>query len=47
MNHILLIIHILAATIWVGGHLIISFRILPEAIKRKNVAGLLEFEKEI
>lgn len=46
MNHILLIIHILAATIWVRGHLIISFRILPEAIKRKNVAGLLEFEKK-
>ncbi len=46
MNHILLILHILAATIWVGGHLIISFRILPEALKTKNIAGLLEFEKK-
>lgn len=46
MNHILLILHILAATIWVGGHLIISFRILLEALKTKNIAGLFEFEKK-
>lgn len=44
MNHILLVIHLLSATIWVGGHLIISLRILPYVIKTKDLKALLDFE---
>jgi len=46
MDHILLIIHIFAATIWVGGHLIITLRILPATLKTRNIDGLIEFEKK-
>lgn len=46
MNHPLLIIHLLSATIWVGGHLFIAIRILPEALQQKKVDRLLYFEKK-
>jgi len=35
-HHILLILHLLAATIWVGGHLFLSIRFLPEAFRKKR-----------
>ena len=43
-HHILLIIHLLAATIWVGGHLFLSLRFLPEAIKNKDVTIIQNFK---
>ena len=46
MYHILLIIHILAVTIWVGGHLILAFRFLPKALKEKNPDIIQDFEKQ-
>lgn len=39
------ILHVLGACIWVGGHLILSIRILPEVLKTKNLTLLLDFEK--
>jgi putative copper export protein len=45
MNSMILIFHILAATIWTGGHLILALLILPKAIREKNVKALLEFEQ--
>ena len=45
-HHITLIIHLLAATIWVGGHLILCFRYLPKALKKKDPQVIMEFEKQ-
>src|SRR5690554_2580079 len=44
-HHFLLIIHLICATIWVGGHIFLSMRILPKAIKEKNVSVLKNFKK--
>ena len=43
-HHILLIIHLICATIWVGGHLFLAVRILPKALKEKNVSLLKNFK---
>lgn len=46
MRHqIILIIHLLAATIWVGGHLILLLRYVPKAIKTKSLDELSVFRK--
>ncbi len=45
MHHLLLIIHVFAATVWVGGHLILSMAFLPRALKHKNPAIITHFEK--
>ena len=45
-HHLLLIIHLLGASIWVGGHLILSISILPEVLKKKDVEILLDFERK-
>lgn len=37
-------IHILAATIWAGGHLILSLGFLPRALKRKDFNIIEGFE---
>ncbi len=42
----LVLFHVLGATIWVGGHLILSIGFLPKAMKEKNVKIILDFEKE-
>ena len=43
-HHFLLIIHLLAATVWIGGHLILAIRYLPEAIKTKKLDKLKSFK---
>jgi len=43
-HHIILLLHLLAATIWVGGHLFLSIRFLPEALKKKNPSILINFK---
>ena len=45
-HHLLLIIHLLGASIWVGGHLILAVTILPEVLKKKDIGMLLNFEKK-
>lgn len=46
MKHqIVLIIHLLAATIWVGGHLLLLLRYVPKAIKSKSHEELSTFRK--
>lgn len=42
----LLIIHVLGATIWVGGHLLLCLRYLPEALKKKDSKIIKAFEKK-
>ena len=44
-HHLLLIIHLLAASVWVGGHLLLAVKYLPKALKQRNVQIILNFEK--
>jgi putative copper export protein len=45
-HHFLLIIHLLSAAVWVGGHLLICFGYLPQALKEKNPKIILGYEKK-
>jgi putative copper export protein len=45
-HHLLLIIHLLSATVWVGGHLLLTFGYLPQALKEKNQNIILNYEKK-
>ena len=42
----LILLHVLGATIWVGGHLILSIGFLPKALKEQNTNIILDFEKQ-
>ena len=44
MYGLLLLLHILAATIWTGGHLVISIVVLPRILKERAPEQLLQFE---
>ncbi len=44
MTAILLLLHLLGATIWTGGHLVLAVTILPRVLKGKDVAALTWFE---
>ena len=44
MLHFWLILHLLAATVWVGGHVLLCFSILPSFLRTKNTKELLAFE---
>jgi putative copper export protein len=38
------LVHLLAATIWTGGHLVLAVTILPAALKQRDVTQLARFE---
>ena len=40
----ILFLHIISATIWAGGHLVLAIAILPRAIKRRSPSLLQQFE---
>ncbi len=42
----LLIGHLIGAAIWIGGHLLLCVRYLPEAIRLKNPEIITQFEKK-
>ncbi len=42
---ILVILHILAASVWTGGQLILNLRVLPDALRLGSVSGVRTFEK--
>lgn len=42
-HQIILIIHLLAATIWVGGHLILLLKYVPKAIKSNSLNDITFF----
>ena len=44
MYKTLLILHILSATVWTGGHLVLAIGFLPQALKRKDPAIIEVFE---
>ncbi|MFC3880557.1 CopD family protein [Algoriphagus namhaensis] len=41
---ILVLLHILAATIWTGGHLILSLGFLPAALRQNDIRIVRQFE---
>lgn len=45
-HHLLLIIHLLCAAVWVGGHLLLVFGHLPQALKEKNQNIILNYERK-
>lgn len=45
MHGILLFLHIIGATIWTGGHIVLSVVILPKALRQRSPEVLLDFEK--
>ncbi len=42
----LILLHVLGATIWAGGHLILSIGFLPKALREKNISVIIDFEKQ-
>lgn len=44
MYKYILVIHILAATVWTGGHLVLALAFLPRILRERSVEGLLAFE---
>nr|WP_314290100.1 CopD family protein [uncultured Capnocytophaga sp.] len=44
-HHILLILHLIAATIWVGGHLVLAIAYLPKALRHKDFSYIGKFEQ--
>ena len=44
MHGILLLLHVLAATVWTGGHLVMALAVLPRVLKEKSPAELSRFE---
>lgn len=41
---LLLVLHITGAAIWVGGHLVLSLAVLPEALRTRDVGLVRGFE---
>jgi hypothetical protein len=41
----LVLVHVLGATIWLGGHLILAIGFLPVAWKQQDISVILVFEK--
>ncbi len=44
MYGLLLLLHILAATIWTGGHIVLSVVVLPKVLREGSPEALLSFE---
>ena len=40
----LILAHILGATVWTGGHIVLSIAVLPRVLKENSPERLLEFE---
>lgn len=39
-----ILLHVLGATIWAGGHLVLALRILPDALRRRDPTPVAAFE---
>ena len=42
---ILVMIHVLGAAVWAGGHIVLALGILPEALRRRDASIVLAFEQ--
>lgn len=45
MNTFLISVHLISATIWTGGHLILAIAVLPKILKYKDIKALTTFEE--
>lgn len=45
MMKVVLFLHLIGASIWVGGHLYLLIRLMPTFVRDQDVAGFLNFEK--
>lgn len=45
MYKLMLILHLLGAAIWTGGHLVLALGILPRALWRRSPASIQQFEE--
>lgn len=45
MHRVLLILHILGASVWAGGHLILSLSVLPRALRTRSLEAIQAFEE--
>ena len=45
MYALIVFLHVLGATLWVGGHLVLAISVLPRALKSRNPAIVLGFER--
>lgn len=45
MYQAVLILHLLGATLWTGGHILLSLTVLPEALRKHDPNILLAFEQ--
>jgi putative copper export protein len=41
---LLILVHVLAATVWVGGHLVLAIAILPRALRARDPSAIERFE---
>ena len=44
MYNVALLLHLLGATLWTGGHLVLTLAILPRALRNKDPDPILQFE---
>lgn len=44
MYSVVLLLHVLGATIWVGGHLVLAITVLPRALATRDPVAVLAFE---
>ncbi|WP_370979358.1 CopD family protein [Agaribacterium sp. ZY112] len=44
MYGVLLLLHLIAACIWTGGHIVLSVVVLPAVLKNRSAKQLLDFE---
>ncbi|MFV0478367.1 MAG: copper resistance protein CopD [Parahaliea sp.] len=45
MYSLLLVLHILGATIWTGGHIVLSCAVLPRVLRERSPQRLIDFEQ--
>ncbi len=44
LQTLLILVHVLGATIWTGGHLVLSLTVLPRALRARDPSIIGEFE---
>ncbi len=44
MYETLLLLHVLGATVWTGGHLVLALTVLPRVLKHRSTSELMAFE---
>ncbi len=44
MHQVMLILHVLGATVWTGGHLVLAITVLPRALRVQDAALISDFE---